>query len=1835
MKFGSFIFASLAMLVAPAFADIGIDGDDMKLVSTPGYFIDKRGVQTGTGVGYHDYAAEKAYGVTPSLSPYVPNGASFSKSLANTTVFTVKDPGRYVDSWILFVHGADPATATAERTIADNPESLAVTYAMLPSASNLDLVPLLKMINYTLAYDPDGGVWYEGLQPEARQLVWSNAVVFAGADLCGRTGYTFTGWNTKKDGSGVAIAAGREASGSDDGGGKCLGVSGNGEKVTLYAQWKANEYDLDLEPGAGVETIFYRVGESGGTIDSALPWKTVTAATTVKVEYGALWQAYAAVKPGYAYSATSAKKPASGVMGVDGAAFEPSAEANKIQLVYEGNGKTSGTMSSTTYVYDEPFYLPETTYERVHTVTFDPDYAGAGLTSAAAKFLFSGWQDDSGRYIYSDHACVTNPCSVTEGTVILHAQWKITKPVTLPNPARDGMSFLGWYSRDEEGKETKIGDAGEVYYPQSDIRLYGKWTEKGYTVRFIDSQDNGLFYQETVAYGDAATLPTPPLHEGLVFTGWSTDAYKKVTSDLEIKALYGSGPYKVCYTSNYRNDLEEETLLSEGCGSDSASLKITLLDAEGAGFANSKAIFLGWSWRSDASSPDFAAGSELLYTKIAERADETGIAKLYAVWKDATYTVTFLANGGGGSMTTQLFDAGVTQNLFVNRFTCEGYVFAGWATEAGGDVAYADREELTLTSDLELYAVWEPNTYTILFNTGVDGVTGTLQPLTNCVYGEEIKVSHSWSKDFAYNNPGAVGRERHDKTYAQGFCGWAAEPGGEIVIASPENEYVAEYATNLTAEADGVVTLFAVWGSSGPLSDAIGLHNAVLTVNDPVDNYQWCAVTNSLREGGVSIELVNTETPGYKEKTHLASAVKLTTILTGPGSLSFEHFQKAYGGGTQEAKFTIVVDDKAINLPKVSAWTNNVISITGDSEHTVCWQLHGAINNGANADQVGLANIRWTPLASSATYPEYKLTYTGVQTTAGLPTAYTVNSDDIVFPMLADTAEYRFKGWSPAMIYHGTTGDITVKALWEPKTTSHSVVFSIGGGVHTGGGELAQTVEHGSAAKAPKVTPPSGRVFVGWDCDFSCVTDDLQVKALYSVTAYPVLYVGTKGAENPNPSSYTVGEELALEPLADATGFRFTGWIPEKIPATAVGDFAVTATWERATHAITIDGKTKSCAYGDQATFSTFASKLLEGGTTNIVCTGFAGTGSVPASGATNSVTFTVTGDGGIDWIYCTNYWVEVVPPSNGAIEIRDPNGYLVTADAFWAAAGKRYTFNAIPEGDYVFCGWNHGQFGEDVDSFVFEEPMTLTAEFAVNPLYVEFTAGEHLEFNDESTVKTVKVAPGSCAFAPTVVAEEGWEFAGWDRTFDCVRSDITVTALATQTVHTVVFELGEYLTRTGGGELRQGVVHGAAATAPAVVAAEHYAFAGWEPAAFTKITSDLLVEGSVVRTEYHAVASASSSVGGTVTGGDVWLASGKSVKFTAKAKKGYFFKGWYDAADGGLVSENAEFKFDMPEADVEFVARFVTADEDAASVRAEVNGLALFGEGVEKPIVLVPSASVKVGLYLEWTLAMSSAASVTVSGLPSGLKFTAKGVVDRKTKAVTVPAMTIYGAPTAGGKTSTVKFTFKTASKTKVVATMKLKVEALPTEIIGTFTGGSTNDPAGSASIKLAKSGKVSGKWISAGKTWTVSAARLSGWDEESDVFSADAVFKNGKTSETVKIFFSVAESGYGIAQSELFEAAFVNWKVEPFKTIAKTVKGDTFLYEEDGVKLSGKVGASGAVTVTGSFDVGAAKPYTAKAKGTLVPFSDDGFMLFLYYPPNARKNFPGWTRLLEIPEN
>ena len=215
---------------------------------------------------------------------------------------------------------------------------------------------------------------------------------------------------------------------------------------------------------------------------------------------------------------------------------------------------------------------------------------------------------------------------------------------------------------------------------------------------------------------------------------------------------------------------------------------------------------------------------------------------------------------------------------------------------------------------------------------------------------------------------------------------------------------------------------------------------------------------------------------------------------------------------------------------------------------------------------------------------------------------------------------------------------------------------------------------------------------------------------------------------------------------------------------------------------------------------------------------------------------------------------------------------------------------------------------------------------------------------------------------------------------------------------------------------------------------------------------------------------------------------------------------------------------------------------------------------------------------------------------------------------------------------------------------------------------------PAGTVSLTVDAKGKISGKVLGDGLTYTLAAPSYSayGVDEHQDrYFLADVTaswsYKDGsktvKTNEVVQLVVQdngiggVATTGGGFVETALPEwtAWQYNWKVNPWKALGGQFDKKTLVYAvlADGSFVDGdeaataplgnevvgrvtvKFAANGTASVAGEFvsgyDERAKKYTTVKASGsaTLVPVNEEDFIVVVYLTP---KGLAPHVRCLEV---
>lgn len=128
-----------------------------------------------------------------------------------------------------------------------------------------------------------------------------------------------------------------------------------------------------------------------------------------------------------------------------------------------------------------------------------------------------------------------------------------------------------------------------------------------------------------------------------------------------------------------------------------------------------------------------------------------------------------------------------------------------------------------------------------------------------------------------------------------------------------------------------------------------------------------------------------------------------------------------------------------------------------------------------------------------------------------------------------------FKGWDKP--FDNVTSDLTINAVYDVDT--FTVTFKDGEKVLE-----TQTVEYEAAATAPdtaRLSPPEGMHFAKWDKDFSKVTEDIEVSAVYELNEYTVIF---KNGETTLKIEKVKHGDSATPPNnpPDTPTAKFVGW---------------------------------------------------------------------------------------------------------------------------------------------------------------------------------------------------------------------------------------------------------------------------------------------------------------------------------------------------------------------------------------------------------------------------------------------------------------------------------------------------------------------------------------------------------------------------------------------------------------------------------------------------------------------------------------------------------------------
>lgn len=158
----------------------------------------------------------------------------------------------------------------------------------------------------------------------------------------------------------------------------------------------------------------------------------------------------------------------------------------------------------------------------------------------------------------------------------------------------------------------------------------------------------------------------------------------------------------------------------------------------------------------------------------------------------------------------------------------------------------------------------------------------------------------------------------------------------------------------------------------------------------------------------------------------------------------------------------------------------------------------------------------------------------------------------VTAPEVSEKYGKTFIGWDKK--FDNVTSDLTINAVYDVDT--FKVTFKDGEKVLE-----TQTVEYEAAATAPdtaRLSPPEGMHFAKWDKDFSKVTEDIEVSAVYELNVYTVIF---KNGETTLKTEMVKHGFAATAPnVYDTATKKFVGW--DKSFDNVTSDIIVNAKWE-------------------------------------------------------------------------------------------------------------------------------------------------------------------------------------------------------------------------------------------------------------------------------------------------------------------------------------------------------------------------------------------------------------------------------------------------------------------------------------------------------------------------------------------------------------------------------------------------------------------------------------------------------------------------------------------------
>lgn len=827
------------------------------------------------------------------------------------------------------------------------------------------------------------------------------------------------------------------------------------------------------------------------------------------------------------------------------------------------------------------------------TASGSVEYASGATINAvtADKNLYAVWSPTVYNITYKDKGNVTFSGDHETGYPTTHTYGTAT---TLKGATKTGYTFGGWFTDSACTSANKKTSLGATDYT-ANITLYALWTADTFIIKYnantTDKSVSGIPVNGQATYDADFTLPsTAPTRNGYTFKGWNpnsaattgtaaggTFSAGNVNNWYNASGVGKGGTYNlyaiwsvITYTITY--DVNKGTGSSTpGAVSNqsytvenSGNITIATTSRTGYTFVHWTVTGTGHNW----GTATRAAGSKL-------EAGKYGNVTLTAAWTANTYTIVFNGNGNdGGATANQSMTYDKAANLNANGFTKTGYSFSGWATSAGGEVAYNDGVSVTNLASangatVNLYAKWTFVNYTLTYALG----GGTLQ-------GSGLAPSASGGT-YNVNTSVVIG---YATRTGYTFMGW--KPSKTSGSAYDAYNWGTATIGNKTATTtigtgkQGDVTLTAVWTAKS--------YTITFNTNGPASQYTPSFYFDNSSDMNKAVSYDSRcDTADFNGKTWP------NVSLTGYTFLGW--YDAATGGNLYEAS---TIYKKTSNVTLYAHWSVNKYNLK------ITASIGGKVggNYGGTAIAVnGTTSAAATQTYSVATDTSVTLTVTpltGYKFDNWTVSGVTVSSNAFTMPGNAVTLTANFSKQSYLLKVTLGTGAASAKATYtnaqgnsetvaNTDTAGKNIVFET---------PVAMTATAKAGYQFDKWTLVAGSVtFTNSTtastlaAKFNMPASAVTIRADFKVITYTITFDNndstgsTKASNTTSTKTYNVEGTIAL-PSNSRTGYTFGGWKPSvstgnwgtanltgTVAAGKYGNLTMTAQWTANTYAVTVD----------------------------------------------------------------------------------------------------------------------------------------------------------------------------------------------------------------------------------------------------------------------------------------------------------------------------------------------------------------------------------------------------------------------------------------------------------------------------------------------------------------------------------------------------------------------------------------------------------------------------------------------------------------------------------------